>query len=324
MPKKTTFKSVPTETTKPKEERISMIHVRGGFSESVGMGSCGTQMQYTEFDDRTRIMISNKLYQLLEMFFELRKKTPIDIQYKYDPYKEDFNDFCIYIIANVLNARVNLEEGYVFNWRSIFEKLHLVIERAPYNEVLDIVWVICNWLVDNYIYHDNCMYQTMDKAFEREYMGYRFVDGKIVAITDKNEIREIETACTNPFEGCRTHIQKAVGFLADRDKKDYKNSIKESISAVESICKIIADNDKAELKEALKALKDKGLQLHGALEKAFLTLYGYASDEGGIRHGERLFESNVTFEEAKFMLVSCSAFVNYLIAEYGKQGGSGA
>ena len=27
---------------------------------------------------------------------------------------------------------------------------------------------------------------------------------------------------------------------------------------------------------------------------------------------------NVTFEEAKYMLVSCCAFVNYLIAEYGK------
>lgn len=44
---------------------------------------------------------------------------------------------------------------------------------------------------------------------------------------------------------------------------------------------------------------------------------GYTSDEGGIRHAEGLFESNVTFEEAKYMLVSCCAFVNYLIAEYG-------
>ena len=27
----------------------------------------------------------------------------------------------------------------------------------------------------------------------------------------------------------------------------------------------------------------------------------------------------VTFEEAKFMLVSCNAFINYLIAEFGKE-----
>ena len=47
-------------------------------------------------------------------------------------------------------------------------------------------------------------------------------------------------------------------------------------------------------------------------------LFGYTSDEGGIRHAEGLFVSEVSFEEAKFMLVSCSAFVNYLISEYGK------
>ena len=50
-----------------------------------------------------------------------------------------------------------------------------------------------------------------------------------------------------------------------------------------------------------------------------MKLYGYASDKGGIRHAEGLFESDVTFEEAKFMLVSCSAFINYLIAEFGKE-----
>ena len=44
-----------------------------------------------------------------------------------------------------------------------------------------------------------------------------------------------------------------------------------------------------------------------------------AADQGGIRHAEGMFESNVTFEEAKFMLVSCSAFINYMIAEYGKR-----
>ena len=60
------------------------------------------------------------------------------------------------------------------------------------------------------------------------------------------------------------------------------------------------------------------MHIHPAMENAFTSLYGYTSDEGGIRHAEGLFESNVTFEEAKYMLVSCCAFVNYLIAEYGK------
>ena len=54
------------------------------------------------------------------------------------------------------------------------------------------------------------------------------------------------------------------------------------------------------------------------MKKAFTCLYGYTSDSGGIRHA--LTEDDVVpnFEDAKFMLVSCSAFINYLIAKVAK------
>lgn len=95
------------------------------------------------------------------------------------------------------------------------------------------------------------------------------MDGKIVAITDKCEIEEIEQACNVPYSGCKAHIEKAVGFLADREHKDYKNCIKESISAVESICQIIVGDDNATLGGALKKLKDNGINIHAAMESAF-------------------------------------------------------
>ncbi len=41
-----------------------------------------------------------------------------------------------------------------------------------------------------------------------------------------------------------------------------------------------------------------------------LKLYGYSSDEDGIRHAI-LEEKEIGFDEAKFMLVACSGFVNY-------------
>lgn len=105
-------------------------------------------------------------------------------------------------------------------------------------------------------------------------------------------------------------------LLSNRENPDYKNSIKESISAVESICIIIAGKG-ATLGDALKTLGNKH-NLNNQLKAAFEKLYSYTNSEGGIRHAEGMFESEVTFEEAKFMLVSCCAFVNYLIAEYGK------
>jgi len=46
-----------------------------------------------------------------------------------------------------------------------------------------------------------------------------------------------------------------------------------------------------------------------------MALYGYTSDSGGIRHALSDEDVTPTFEDAKFMLVSCSAFINYLKAK---------
>jgi len=297
-------------------KRKSLISVRGGFSDTNGLSTCNKQMQFEEFDDTTRCFISNKIFDLLELFFE---NYQIENRYKGNGVPAHL--FCKSILCNVLKKRTKLLKGQTFNWRSIYEIIDEIISEAPYNEVLDIVQYICNWLTDNYYFNFDeryVHYDTMNNIFEKEYVGYRFVDGRIVAITDSAEISEIEIACRISIDGCKAHIKKAVGFLSDREIKDYKNCIKESISAVETMCQIIMEDESATLGAALKKLKDNGFQIHPALEAAFLKLYGYTSNKGGIRHCEGLFVSDISFEEAKFMLVSCSAFVNYLIVEYGK------
>ncbi len=67
---------------------------------------------------------------------------------------------------------------------------------------------------------------------------------------------------------------------------------------------------RATLTRALRKLEDR-VSLHAALKDAFGKLYGYTSDADGIRHA-LLDESDLGFEDAKFMLVSCASFVNYL------------
>jgi len=71
------------------------------------------------------------------------------------------------------------------------------------------------------------------------------------------------------------------------------------------------------LGRTIKKLKENGVHIHTALENAFSALYGYTSDENGIRHGGIDFK-NAPVEDAKYMLVSCSAFVNYLIEKWSK------
>jgi len=123
---------------------------------------------------------------------------------------------------------------------------------------------------------------------------------------------------SKPLRGIHAHLKRALDLLADRKSPDYRNSIKESISAVEAICNLIAGKKKATLGQALKKIEDK-VGLHPALKSAFSSLHGYTSNAEGIRHA-LLDEPNLSFEDAKFMLVSCSAFVNYLISKASNVG----
>lgn len=84
------------------------------------------------------------------------------------------------------------------------------------------------------------------------------------------------------------------------------------------MCCIICD-EKIELGKALSRLERNGVYIHGAMKDAFKSLYGYTSDESGIRHGG-IDDNEIYQEDARFMLIACSAFVNYLIVKYERMG----
>lgn len=158
-----------------------------------------------------------------------------------------------------------------------------------------------------------------NEVFEQEKAGYRIVSGEIAPITNEGEIETIEQSTNTAFESVNQHMQKALNFYADIKEPDYENSIKESISAVEAMCCIITGMSGANssLGKTIKKLKENGIHIHSSMENAFSSLYGYTSDEDGIRHGGIDFK-NAPAEDAKYMLISCSAFVNYLIEKYQK------
>lgn len=302
-----------------KNERKSMIKVRGGFSERIGKPTCAVTIQLDEFDDRTRTFISNLLFDFLQITFQNAE------QFRKQPYGNIptplSSDFCKDLGQDVFSFCNHLKEGYVYKWDDFYTtNIENVLNNASYNEVLDLLEYICNWLSAKTYSCSEQFQKSFNSLFQQEYVGYRFVSGQIVPITDELEIREIEQACKTPFDGARTQLQKALGFLSDRENPDYKNCVKESISAVEATCRIIAEKDSATLGEALKLLAKHGLKLHPCLNSGIDKLYSYACDQGGVRHAEHEAESIVTFEEAKFMMVTCSAIVNYLVAEYGKHG----
>lgn len=301
-------------------ERKSMIRVRGGFSERNRIIHFGDVIQTTEFEYFSRVALCNCMYDFMSNIFEVVCSPSYSL---YPEYPSSFEAaFCKDMIRNVFHEHDECSQPDSYSWNSIYTSVRDVITDAPYNEVLDIIEYICNYLAPRS--GAGTIYQKFNDLFEQECIGYRFISKRIVPITDNSEVKEIEQACHTPFEGARTRLQKALGFLSDRENPDYKNSIKESISAVESVCKVIANKPKAELGDALKVLIAEGYPIQGALKTGILALYGYTCEAGGIRHAERETESTVTFEEAKFMMVTCSAIVNYLVAEYGKHGAGNA
>lgn len=155
--------------------------------------------------------------------------------------------------------------------------------------------------------------EKCNSSLKREMAGYRFVKDKIAQITSDEEIVEIEEALLNSdiWTPVNTHLNTALDYISNRETPDYRNSIKEAISAVESLCVIITDDKKASLGQALGRI-EKEYKIHGSLKTAFSALYGYTSDSGGIRHKLLEDDIEVSFEDAKFMLVACSAFINYL------------
>jgi hypothetical protein len=152
---------------------------------------------------------------------------------------------------------------------------------------------------------------AVNNVLERELSGYRFIDGVVTDITDKQEVDMLEAALADQdLPSVRKHLRRALELLSNREQPDYRNSIKESISAVESFARTVTGSPKATLGEALKVL-GRSSKIHPALEGAFSKLYGYTSDEGGIRHA-MLDEPNLSAADAKFFLLSCTSFINYL------------
>ena len=156
--------------------------------------------------------------------------------------------------------------------------------------------------------------EDCNQVLEKEGSGYKFIDDKIMDVTSKEEIREIEDAltCEDIYTPVSRHMKTAIELYSDRKQPNYPNAAKEAMSAVEAMCKIISNKNNCTLTDAMRALeKNDRAELHGALKEAYIKLYAYASDAEGIRHAN-LDEGNFKQEDARYFIVVCSAFINYL------------
>jgi hypothetical protein len=193
--------------------------------------------------------------------------------------------------------------------RARLELWYFGYERQWY-EVYDLVDFIARELDPG----DGAFYSLLNHDLQDEGSPFRFVNGVLTAITDANELKAVREALATPdrFAGAREHLARALELLGARPEPDYRNTIKEAISSVESTLKILTGHDHADLAEALREFA-KAHPIHGALFRGLDSLYGYTSNEHGLRHALLEGDAKVGFAEAKFIIVASAAFVSFLI-----------
>lgn len=185
------------------------------------------------------------------------------------------------------------------------------LRTEPFNKVFDIL--------EKVMRHGNCppcFTNDIAAAFEDCRLAY-FVDKgfpvKILPAATPEEGAAIRNALQDVraagLQGAESHLRESGQSI---NAGDWAGSVRHSINAVESVARRIAP-EAGTLGPALNKMGE----LHPALKNAFSSLYGYTSDEQGIRHA-LLDEaaSPAQRDEAVFMLGACASFVSYMLRKH--------
>jgi len=270
---------------------MSSVHP---FSERLGLRQPRTVAQVASMD----VELRNGLWSVLHLqFWQLRANRYVG---------ETAKSLLLAIWVNFLKRpadTLQIERGLAEVRDGFF--------KWPWNQVYDFMEFVANAGLE---WQPRREYlEACNTVLARELAGYRFVEGVLVPIATEEELSAIEQARRDAgaYGPIREHLRQAASLLADRTNPDFRNSVKESISAVEAACEI-ASGQKGSLGDCLKGLGSNEA-LHPAFRDALAKLYGWTSDAQGIRHA-LMDAPTLALSDARFMLVVCSAFVSYLLA----------
>lgn len=274
----------------------------GLFSERYGYKKVSDVIIREEITDEIQNAICSCFDELLHIYNIERYAVP----------SSELKELEKHIWTKFLNQRLSNYDYNSFSIPSCIEEPYV-----QWYEVLDLIEFSIK-----YMHHRDEVYghsastrliAALNSEFERLNFAYRIVNCEIVEITSEHEIETIEYAIDNSPRNVKMHLNSALEKLAQRPDGDYRNSIKESISAVEAFCR--EKTGERTLGKALSKLEQKNIIIPQSLKSAFSKLYEYTNHaDTGIRHALMDDEGKYTpsADEALFMLISCSAFINYL------------
>lgn len=284
---------------------------RKKFRERLGIYE-PPKIQLEGMDDKLRNALWNKFYIFfIDEWQRFRFKSDVKS-------KNIFNNLDYFhqmIHATIFNEKIDeFKHSDYFNkvktifdyeeWDYIYEFIEEVIQSNAFEKI--------GVLKNNFI-------KSLNASLVEHNSGYRIVRKEFVPITDQTQIDEINQVAENSEQhelvGVQEHLNQALKHL--KPGGDYRNSIKESISMVESIAKKIAPKESS-LGKALNKLNKNG-EINPLLHEKYTRFYEYTNSKDGIRHA-LMEDSNLSMEDARYFLITCSAFTNYLIEKGNKLG----
>lgn len=158
--------------------------------------------------------------------------------------------------------------------------------------------------------------QGVNRQFERLNYGYRIVQGRIVDMASEIEIKAIDKSVESD-DNVSFHMLQALKLYSLKPNPDFRNSIKESITAVETLFREITNENT--FGQAYDKIK-KRITIHPRLGEMIQKMYVYTNQKDtGIRHAKVEADNTYlpTAEEAMLMLVTCSATINYVRGKLG-------
>jgi hypothetical protein len=273
------------------------------FSERNGYKTMSQIVQVETLDDDTRRRIWNVVQPLQNRLMQGSYDTPshqIVERHLFTDYFDQYLGDQVNVAAFVWDgSRAAVLEG---EWNQVFDYLEALIEA-----------IASSGGVHGGI-TDKVVTLELNKVFVRTLADYRVIEGHIVRISAAAEVEAVTEAATveTVLGAARHHIERATAALSNRTNPDYVNVIRDSIHAAESFARHLTG--KNTLGAAIDELKRTHSDLHPALIAGWKSLYGWSSDDAGIRHGGALV-ADPSFALARWLLVSCSAFLTYLAAE---------
>ncbi|MXZ59131.1 MAG: hypothetical protein F4Z16_11715 [Rhodothermaceae bacterium] len=219
---------------------------------------------------------------------------------------------------NILEVQVSRDE--------ILDELRSIVYELSFNKALDLLEYMANYQDDQIRFGGSQelnvrlsrFSQDINNAFDEHGVAYVFdTSNRPYHIWPRTSMEQgvtiqnaVATLKHHELSSPVTHLRDAASHL---DSRQYSDAITDSIHAVESVVRIFDPDNCRKLSDAVNSLRRRGVLKHQALAEAIKSLYGYTSDEKGIRKA-LVFDpkANVDINDAMFMFGACASLAAYL------------